>query len=30
VNDLMNGKKKLARVPARAAQALETSPAFGD
>jgi predicted nucleotide-binding protein (sugar kinase/HSP70/actin superfamily) len=30
VNDLMNGKKKLARVPAPAPRKLETSPAFGD
>ena len=30
VNDLMNGKKKLARVPAPAARKLEASPAFGD
>jgi predicted nucleotide-binding protein (sugar kinase/HSP70/actin superfamily) len=30
VNDLMNGKKKLARVPAPAVRKLETSPAFGD
>jgi len=30
VNDLMNGKKKLARVPAPAARKLDVSPAFGD
>jgi len=30
VNDLMNGKKKLARVPAPAQRKLETAAAFGD
>jgi len=30
VNDLMNGKKKLARVPAQAPRKLAAAPAFGD
>ena len=30
VNDLMNGKKRLARVPARPPQKLEVAAAFGD
>jgi len=30
VNDLMNGKKKLARVPVPAPRKLEAAPAFGD
>jgi predicted nucleotide-binding protein (sugar kinase/HSP70/actin superfamily) len=30
VSDLMNGKKKLARVPAPASRKMEMSPAFGD
>ncbi|MFZ0792684.1 MAG: hypothetical protein WAM65_02870, partial [Candidatus Korobacteraceae bacterium] len=30
VSDLMNGKKKLARVPAPASRKLAASPAFGD
>ncbi len=30
VNDLMNGTKKLARVPAPAPRKLQTSAAFGD
>ena len=30
VSDLMNGKKKLARVPVQAPQKIEMAPAFGD
>jgi len=30
VSDLMNGTKKLARVPAPAPRKLAASPAFGD